>query len=231
MKGSRNLCAGFLAMWFAFETGTCFGAAPIMVEKNLFAQDRKPPSEQAAPTPQANQPGLQPKSIQLDGVFICGDVKKALIRLKGQPSGKDKSGKAQSPFVMVREGEKLAEYQVVRIEPRSVSLEKDGQTYVVSLFAEGKVVPPAPQTPQPPGTASAGQGSPPPGGPSGRRERLPAPSHGGEPPEVTSTPRFPTRGGGSNVMARPPAVPHTDGGSDESVHEEVETEDMDEDES
>jgi len=231
MKRSRNLCTGFLAVWFVFGTGTSFGAAPIMVEKNLFAQDRKPPSEQAAPTPQANQPGLQPKSIQLDGVFICGDVKKALIRLKGQHSGKDKSGKAQSPFVMVREGEKLAEYQVVRIEPRSVSLEKDGQTYVVSLFAEGKVVPPAPQTPQPPGTASAGQGSAPREGPAGRRERLPAPAHGGDQPEVTSTPRFPTRGGGSNVMARPPGAPHTDAGSDESVHEEVETEEVEEEES
>ena len=129
-----------------------------MVEKNLFAPDRKPPSpESTAPAPQANKPGLTAKAVQLDGIFIRGDIKKAIMRVKGQIPGADK-GKAQNPYVTVKEGEKIGDLQVVKIDYRSVSLEKDGQIDVVKLFAEGKVVPPPPPVPAAPGAAP-----PPPG--------------------------------------------------------------------
>ncbi len=141
---------------FTFST-TC-PSAPLMVEKNLFAQDRKPPSGESSPTtPQGNTPSLPPKAFQLDGVFMFGEIKKALIRVKGQLPGKDK-GKNASPYEVVSEGMRIGDYQVVKIENRSISLEKDGQTYVVSLFAEGKVVPPPPPMP-----ASHAGAQPPPG--------------------------------------------------------------------
>jgi hypothetical protein len=128
-------------------------SAPVMVERNLFAQDRKPPTDEpASAAPRKNAPGLSAKAIQLDGVFILGDRKEALIRLKSGVPGKAK-GKSQSPYVTVREGERIADYQVTKIEPRSVSLEKDGEAVVVNLFAEGKVAPPAPPVPSTPGTA------------------------------------------------------------------------------
>jgi hypothetical protein len=165
-----------------------------MVEKNLFAPDRKPPSpESTAPAPQANKPGLTSKAIQLDGVFIRGDIKKAIMRVKGQIPGADK-GKAQNPYVTVKEGEKIGDLQVVKIDNRSVSLEKDGQIDVVKLFAEGKVVSPAPPVPASPGVApgqpgqapappvadvARGPGQPPPpsGGPGGNMPGMsPAPS-------------------------------------------------------
>lgn len=118
-----------------------------MVDKNLFAQDRKPPSPEAAPAvTRSTAPGLSAKAIQLDGVFIHGKTKRALIRYKGAVPGNPR-GRAASPFARVEEGEKVGDYVVKKIEPRSISLEKDGQEVVVNLFAEGKIVPPVPPVP------------------------------------------------------------------------------------
>jgi hypothetical protein len=75
--------------------------------------------------------------------------------LKNQASGPAaKKGQFVSPFVTVREGETVSDYRVSKIEPKSISLEKDGQTFTVSLFAENKVLspaapPPANTQPQP----------------------------------------------------------------------------------
>ena len=154
----------FTICWGLYFASQCTGAS-LMVEKNLFAQDRKPPSpESAAPPPQPNKPGLTAKAVQLDGVFIRGDTKKAILRVKGQIPGADKS-KAQNPYVTLGEGEKLGDLQVVKIDYRSVSLEKDGQVDIVKLFAEGKVVPPAPPVPASPAPSppQAGQAPSPPG--------------------------------------------------------------------
>lgn len=128
------------------EVVSSAAAGPVMVEKNLFAQDRRPvPPETAGASQKPNKPGLNPNVFQLDGVVIHGDVKKAMVRIKGQVpgSGKEKS----SPFVTVRENEKIGDYQVIKIEPKSISLERDGEITVVNLFKEGKVVPPAPPVP------------------------------------------------------------------------------------
>ena len=126
-----------------------FAATPLMVEKNLFAQDRKPPPpESAASSTQPGRPGMPVNNIQLDGVILLGNSKKALVRLKNQPAGPDKK-KQQSPFVTVRENQQIGEFRVVKIDAKSISLEKDGQTFLISLFAEGKVVVPAAAIPSP----------------------------------------------------------------------------------
>jgi len=187
-------------MVFAFHS-VC-ASAPIMVERNLFAQDRKPPTDEPAPaSPRGNSPGLSAKAIQLDGVFMHGDTKEALLRVKGQMPGRNKE-KGQSPYVTVREGEKIADYQVVKIESRSVSLEKDGQIVVVNLFAEGKIVPPAPPIPLPPGAGQTPEA--PPDGPDAQAGQgtmrlphpVPPPGRGGMPPG-TDVPN----------MAQPPQEP------------------------
>jgi hypothetical protein len=161
-------------------------AAPLIVEKNLFAQERKPlPPETAASTPQPKGPGLSHNQIQLDGVIIHGSSKKAIVRMKNPPPSPDKK-KQQSPFLAVREGQQIGDYKVVKIENKSISLEKDGQTVVISLFAEGKVAsppPPMPVTPQP-ATAGGGQppvpGQPPVAGMAGVRGQIP-PGQGAPP--------------------------------------------------
>lgn len=158
-------CAALLWMIPAFAFG-----APIMVEKNLFSQDRKPPSpESAKPPPQANKPGVSVKSIQLDGVIVFGEDRKALLRVKG-PTATGGKGKQASPYVVVREGGRVGDYKVVKIETKSVHLEKDGQTETIALFAEGKVSPPIPQSPP-------GMNAPPPEGP-----QAPAEGAKGRPP-------------------------------------------------
>lgn len=125
-------------------------AAPVMVEKNLFAQDRRPPPpESATAARQSNKPGVSHNAIQLDGIIIHGDSKKALLRYKGQVPGAEKK-KGQSPYVTVREGQRFGDYQVVKIESKSISLEKDGQVFVISLFSDGKVVTPLPAAAPPP---------------------------------------------------------------------------------
>jgi hypothetical protein len=121
----------------------CAGA-PLMVEKNLFAQDRKPPPpESANPTPQAAKANVPISNIQLDGVMVNGNSKKALVRMKGAQAGMKKP---TSPFLTVREGQQIGDFRVISIESKSMSLEKEGQKYTINLFAEGKIASPiAPQ--------------------------------------------------------------------------------------
>lgn len=158
------------------------GSTPVMVEKNLFAQDRKPPSpDSVAPAPQANKPSLSVKAFQLDGIIIHGNTKKALVRLKsGGPPGQGRHS-GQSPYVIVSEGGQLGDYRVAKVELKSITLEKDGQMTVVNLFSEGKVSPPAPAGPAPFNPAAGGQppqpgaGAPGPQGARGPRGPMPGP--------------------------------------------------------
>jgi hypothetical protein len=196
MKKGRRLVVSVIILTGMFAFSSICASGPVMVEKNLFAQDRKPPSPDATPaTPQSAGPGLSIKSVQLDGVFIHGDTKKALVRYKGGGgAGKDRGkGKQASPFTTVQEGEKLGDFLVKKIEPRSISLEKDGQTVVVGLFAEGKVVPPAPPMP----AMHGGGGDP-------NRQRGGAPGQPGQPGHPAQ------RGVRGNELpgAIPPGAPH-----------------------
>jgi hypothetical protein len=195
-------------LWCLASDGAC---TSLMVDKNLFSQDRKPPSpESAVQTPQPNKPGLTAKSVQLDGVFIRGDTKKALVRVKGQIPGADKT-KAQNPYLTVGEGEKLGDFHVVKIEPRSISLEKDGQTEVLNLFAEGKVIVPPPPIPasQAPVAAPPQPGPAPPGGvqgPTGGQPPQPPMPHGQvgvNIPGVIQPPRGGMPPGGQRAVAPP----------------------------
>lgn len=112
-----------------------------MVEKNLFAADRKPPPEFADASAKAAKLGMTIGNIQLDGVIIQRNSKKAVLRMKNQPAGAaGRKGQPASPFVTVREGQMVSDYRVSKIESKSISLEKDGQTFTVGLFAEDKEV-------------------------------------------------------------------------------------------
>ncbi len=71
----------------------------------------------------------------MDGVIFQGDIKEALIRINNRPSRKD-SSKRISPFLVVREGESIGEYEVNKINFRSIWLERDGRLYEVSIFSE-----------------------------------------------------------------------------------------------
>lgn len=194
-------------------------ATPLMVEKNLFAQERKPVSGDAsAPSAQKNKSNITAKMIQLDGVFISGSSKKAILRFKGQVPGAEK-GKPQSPFVTVTEGEKVGDFQVTKIDYRSISVEKDGEVSEIGLFAEGKVLPPMASAP------AAASPTPDQGAPSGQQGNVKTPQM---PPQQPGRPQVPggppsqqavRQGGGAHRQM--PAAPNV-GQADEDQPEEEE---------
>jgi hypothetical protein len=137
-------------------------AGPLMVDKNLFANDRKPPPPDSADSsPKAAKPGMAIGNFQLDGVIIESNAKRAVLRMKTPPAGAAaKKGQPVSPFVTVREGQIVSDYRVTKIDSKSISLEKDGETFIIGLFAENKVSAPASPVPPP---APVQPPTPPPG--------------------------------------------------------------------
>jgi|GEM_PF-1712622 len=205
MNGCKRWIVTFLTVFLvvaAFASGAT--AVSLMVERNLFAPDRKPPVPDSPDAGKGQgKPGLSPKAIQLDGIMSVGETRKAIIRAKTPGSGpSQEKGKSQSPYTTVQEGDTVGEYRVVKIESKSVSLEKDGQSIVVNIFAEGKVVPPPPPTP-----AAASGASGPAGQDAARasREKAPVP---GAPPGSAGPPgiREGAGPGGETGIVRPVPV-------------------------
>jgi len=145
---------------------------PLMVEKNLFSADRKPLDAQSA-EPAAEAPKLAKGTVQLDGIFIYGEVRKAILRVN--PNLLKKSKSKEAPFVSVGENDQIGDYKVVKIEPRSITMEQRGTSFVIPLFAPGKVAPPPPKLPSTPSASPqpAPAGRPP--QPQPAREMPPAP--------------------------------------------------------
>jgi hypothetical protein len=120
----RILLVFLLLEWGAVFNSIC-AAAPLMVAKNLFASDRKPPSPECEAPPQnPAKSGMAIGNLQLDGVVIVSNTKRAILRMKNQQGGAPaKKGQPPSPFVTVREGETVSDYRVSKIDPKSISLE------------------------------------------------------------------------------------------------------------
>lgn len=168
---------------------------PIMVRDNLFSPERKPVSSesgQPAPTDK-RKPRSMDKAFQLDGVFYFGDLKSALLRVNARALKNDKQ-KDPSPYVRVREKDTVGDYQVVRIEPKSVTLEGNGETLTIPLFQQGKVSPPAAPLPAapttgPPAARPAGQPrqQPPPAGDQAANPAQPEPAPAPAPAQSDAT--------------------------------------------
>ncbi len=163
----KGIISVFLILSWAVLFNPLCVAAPLMVEKNLFSTDRKPPSPESMDTSaKAAKPGMALGNMQLDGVIFQSNEKKAVMRMKNQSAG-PAGGKAHSasPYMTVREGQMISDYRVAKIEPKSISLEKDGQTFTLGLFAENKVLSPvaapAPAAPPPQQAAPPPEVAPP----------------------------------------------------------------------
>jgi len=229
MNGYKRWIVAFLPVFLTVAAALGASAAPLMVEKNLFAPDRKPPSPDAPDANKGpNKPGLSPKAIQLDAILSVGESRKAVIRAKvpGPGPGPQEKGKSQSPYTTVQEGDTVGEYRVVKIEPKSISLDKDGQIIVVGIFAEGKVAPPPPPTPVAAGPSGAPGGA---SGPSGQeagrpKGKVPLPGTppviGGQPGE-SGMPEGASPGGQPGVInpVRTPYPPAEGGGMPEGAPE------------
>ncbi|OIP93343.1 MAG: hypothetical protein AUK55_08375 [Syntrophobacteraceae bacterium CG2_30_61_12] len=200
----RNAIAGIGGM--VLVLGWTLAAAaqvPIMVRDNLFSQERKPvsgESAQPAPTDKRKTKSME-KAFQLDGVFYYGDLKSALLRINTR-TGKSDKQKNPSPYVRVREKDTIGDYQVARIEPKSVTLEGNGETLTIPLFQQGKVSPPAAALPAaptagtPPGRpdAKAGAERPPEGQ---RQQQPPQPGDQAANPAQPEPAPVPARSGGN----------------------------------
>jgi hypothetical protein len=126
-------------------------------------------------------------AIQLDGVFLHGDVKKAILRVNPSMLKKPAAKGKTDPFVTVSEDEQLGDYRVSKIEPRSITVEQRGSSFVVPLFAPGKVAPPPPKAPsaaapgQPPQAGAPGAPHQPQAARARQRGQQPAPAPGQQP--------------------------------------------------
>jgi hypothetical protein len=155
--GDRKLVSllVLLLSMVAAPVGSTRAQEPQMVEKNLFSPERKPVETKSAES--KGEPAKMPKgTIQLDGVFLRGDVKRAILRVN--PSLLKDKKKKTDPFVTVSENEQLGDYRIIKIEPRSITVEMHGTTFDVSLFAPGKVAPPPARQASAPPAGSPGQG-------------------------------------------------------------------------
>ena len=132
-----------LAVFFFVFSGVfhpLYAAGPAMVEKDLFSVDRKaPPLHSEDSDSKAGGQEMAIGNIELDGVIIRDNVKKALLRIKNTPFGEAGArGKPLSPYIVLREGGTVSGYLVIKIEYKRVSLQKDGKTYTIGLFANNK---------------------------------------------------------------------------------------------
>jgi hypothetical protein len=110
-------------------------SVPLMVDKNLFSQSRKPNSEADRPVAQKNTQRFSPNGIQLDGVVIHGKTKKALVRFRDRPL-RAKPTRGRSQQLVVQEGESIGDYKLIRITIRTIWLERSGERYELSLFSK-----------------------------------------------------------------------------------------------
>ncbi len=85
-------------------------------EKNIFDPERKPWSEK----PVVNIPAAPPitsSDVQLYGVIMVGNVKKALVKLEGRLKSSIPSTR---PFVALNEGQRVGEYTLAEIHPKEL---------------------------------------------------------------------------------------------------------------
>lgn len=94
------------------------------VRRPLFTASRRPPdlSEAPAPVSESVEPDAPTLAHTLSAVVVDGDRRIAYLRARGD-------GK----LVSLGEGDGIAGWQVTRIEPERVSLERDGERHVLEL--------------------------------------------------------------------------------------------------
>ena len=105
----------------------------VIVEKDLFSPDRKPPKQD--PEAQKGDKSVEkkrlPANLQLFGVVLKGRSTKALL------SNPDRR-KNKKRYVWVTEGEEIGGYKLIRIHSDRVVLDKRGVRYELSLYAGKK---------------------------------------------------------------------------------------------
>jgi len=109
------------------------GRQDPVVENNLFAPTRTPPStSKTEDKPQQISPG----DLQLDGVILVGDKKRAIFKVNPNILGDEKAKK--KPYITVSEGEQVGVYRIVSIKKDQVVVDQNGQQVVIPLVKSSK---------------------------------------------------------------------------------------------
>lgn len=109
------------------------GKQDPVVENNLFAPTRTPPStSKTEDKPQQISPG----DLQLDGVILAGDKKRAIFKVNPNILRDEKAKK--NPYITVSEGEQVGAYKIVSIKKDQVVVDQNGQQVVIPLIKSTK---------------------------------------------------------------------------------------------
>jgi hypothetical protein len=163
-----------------------------IADQNLFDPQRKPWAEPGQQAPAA--PTIGPEDVQVQGVIIVGDVRRAIIRLGGRLRQLVSGAGAARGIVVVREGQSLGGYTLQSVEPRQVVIVSGDSRFAIpvtrSLQRDTSPPPPlasviqaptAPVVEAPPQPAPAPPPSPPPSG-----GMFPAPGQFPSPPPTAA---------------------------------------------
>ncbi len=146
---SRRAFVRFCFVCFFFLcvplSSSAYAVDDIIVKKNLFSPNRTPPSP--VDNEQKVDSSLKLSDLQLDGIIFFSTQKSAVLRvnkrLKGSP------GKSSS-YSVVREGELIGPYKVVRIYKDRIVVDYNGELHDLLLHRPGKrISPPPPPPPSP----------------------------------------------------------------------------------
>jgi hypothetical protein len=80
------------------------------------------------PPPPPPPPPLTDQDLQLYGVVVAGNVKRATVRVGGRLTSMQQNGRA---FITIGEGQALGEYSVASIEPSQIVLAAQGTRQTV----------------------------------------------------------------------------------------------------
>ncbi|MBW1974203.1 MAG: hypothetical protein JRI45_01345 [Deltaproteobacteria bacterium] len=131
-----------MACFLAVLATPLFSQENVVVEKNLFAPDRKPPAIQEN-SKTVDHGTFNPDDIQLDGIIYFQHEKRALVRLR-RNIGEYQKGN----YVVLKEGESIGPYKVTKVGKASIIVNWKGQEQEIPLYQSGKIAAPPPPLPK-----------------------------------------------------------------------------------
>ncbi|SFM41360.1 hypothetical protein [Thermodesulforhabdus norvegica] len=136
----------FVGLWCLICAFVLFCSTPVVgraeessviVEKNLFSPDRKPPEQSTTSEINTSEP-FENEDLQLYGIIIYetprGLEKKAILSVNKKFLPPD----IEDRYLFVKEGESIGPFKVVSIEKNKISVEYSEKSYVISLYSPAK---------------------------------------------------------------------------------------------
>ena len=112
----------------AYRRNQPYKTYEVIVQKNLFARDRREELPDTSPTPTPVKPAQPLDSrFALFGIVISGSEKKALV------SNLDKKTPAEKDYIWVKIGDRIQNLNISEINPEHIIVTQGGYTYTIRL--------------------------------------------------------------------------------------------------